>query len=819
MAATYGRGAMTNHWIDLQHAKAILIAGNNTAECHPIAMKWVLRAKDRGAKIIVVDPRFNRTAAHADIFCQIRPGADIAYLSAIINYILQTKAYDEEYLKRWTNAAYMVSPQFAFENGIFSGFDPDLKRYDMASWAYQLDERGKPIAAEDMNDPGTVFSKMNEHFARYSFELAEQVTGIPAERIKLVADTLIENRPGTILYALGITQHTTGTQAIRCYGIIQGLLGNMGKCGGGVNATRGEANVQGSTDMGAQSMYLPGYIPAPTDAELTLEDYTKKYGTDNRHLLIALAKAWFGERATLENDYCYSYWAKRLAVDPETGMDHNTSWVRIFEALNNDHFKLGLILAQNPAVSTTCLNLAWKGLAKLETLVVIDIFETETAGFWKNPALNSAAIDTEVIVLPAAYGYEKDGSITNSGRWIQWAQKAVEPPGEARADIDIIHELYRRVRALYARSRDGKDRPVLETTWDYRVVNDEEPFPELDAEAVLAEINGRYVTDGRLVRAIGEVPKAKEGEVAVGCWIYGGVMGGPPGAENLSKRRGKEDASGVGLFSEWAYSWPGNIRVLYNRASCDQAGRALDPARKLVEWDEERGEWAGPDTPDVPDRKAPPNTPPGQVAFRMNPEGAARLFTAKFMHPEGKKPAGVPKDGPLPEHYEPYESPVDNLLHPEVSFCPLVQDPVSVSQVQRVGKRKDFPHVLTTYSVTEQFLSGGVSRQLPWLAEMMPGPFAEISPRLAAEVGVQAGEKVVVESARGFIVVPALVTERIKPLTINGQIVETVGVPWNWGYMGLARGDSPNKLTINATDPTAHTWEAKACLVRVRKAR
>jgi len=791
----------------MKNSEVFLIAGSNCAENHPIAMKWINRAREeKGAKVIVVDPRFTRTASQADIFAQIRPGTDVAYLGAIINYIIEKKFYDEYYVLNLTNALYKVNKAYKFEEGIFSGFNAEKKKYDTASWGYQLDAENKPIKAASLDDPDSVFSKLKVHFSRYTFEVAEQISGIPAAKIKEIADTLCQRRPGSILYALGMTQHTTAVQGIRCYAIIQLLLGNIGKAGGAINALRGEPNVQGSTDMANLISNLPGYIPHPTNAEKNLRDYAVKHGAAQQKPIVALLKAWFGANATAENDYGYDWL-------PKTNPANSPTFVQMYGKMG-EQFKIVFSFGSNSLISIPDCSMVGPAFDRLEMFVCADVFETETAQFWRRPGVNPKDVQTEVIFLPAAFVYEKAGTMSNSGRWIQWKDAALKPLNESKPDLDMLDHIFKKVRELYAGSADPKDATILKARWDY---GDHEPSPL----KVLQELSGYDETTGQLLPTIADYLNAPIGTVSTGCWIYAGCTGNG----NLCARRDNSDPSGLALFRGWSFAWPGNIRILYNRASCDAYGKPLDHNRKLIWWDAAAGAWAGNDGADVPDKTKGPDTPEGQMAFRMNPEGVGRLFTASYTGGVPATPpadglpaiptrgAGITVDGPFPEFYEPIESPTSNILHPVVSNVPVA--PVIST---KIGSPGDYPYVLTTYGVVEHFCAGGITRNIPWLNELMPEPFAEISKNLGHKLGVKEGDMVEVSSARGKVVVRALVTDRIQTLKINGKDTETIGMPWSWGFASLSPGPSTNNLTMAALDPGAGTPEYKCCLVNVRRA-
>jgi formate dehydrogenase major subunit len=801
---------MTNHWIDLQHCKAILVEGSNVAENHPMAFKWIRKAQENGAKIIHVDPRFTRTSATADMYARIRPGTDAAFLNTMINHVLVHKLYDEDYVRTHTNALFLGHADFGFKDGLFSGFDKEKQKYATETWGYQLDGRGKPRVAASLDDPHCVFSQLKKFVSRYSPEVGERITGIPAAQIQEIAETMARNRPGSILYALGMTQHTTGVQGIRGFTILQLLLGNIGKPGGGVNALRGEPNVQGACDMGVLNNYVPGYLNYPAHTEPTLAEYTKRNGTGDRKWLVNTLKAFYGDAATPENDFAYTWLPKRSAAK-----DYGT--MSIFEDALAGKMKMLWIVGQNPAVTMPNLNLTFEALAKLEMLVVQEIWETETPTFWRRPGADPKSISTEVILLPAAFFMEKNGTITNSGGMVQWRHAAVKPPGDAKPDGEIVDLIFRRVRDLVKDSADPKDEIIRKASWSYT-----------SAEDVLREINGRALREipgtslraGDLVNRIADLQP--DGSTSAGAWIYAGVFAG---GVNLSKRRDSQtDPGGLGLYPNFGWTWPNNMRILYNRASCDRHGKPYPGSEAIVWWDEKAGRWAGYDLPDVPVLTDGPNTPNGQRAFHLNPEGVGRLFAAVYEDPDPKNPqlprdvAYVPKDGPLPEMYEPVESPVENLLHPQVKHNPVLKYP-RVKSHQPIGTAAQFPYVLMTSTVAEHWCGGSSTRNIPWLNELVPEPMLEMPESLAKKLDVKTGDWLKVSSARGELTVKAVVTLRMKSLQIDGHEVTVVWMPYNWGYRGLSKGPSVNHLTIDAVDPGAGTQETKACLVNVVKLR
>jgi formate dehydrogenase major subunit len=811
LGATFGRGAMTNHWSDLQNAKVFLIEGSNAAENHAMSMRWIQKAKDQGAIVIHVDPRFNRTSSVADIYARIRPGTDIAFLGAVINHVLTRKLYDDAYVKLHTNALLLTRDEFDFQDGFFSGYDQEKRKYDTASWDYRLDKDRKPVKAQGLEEPGTVFSRLKGHFARYTPAMASDITGIPTAEIERIAETFAANKPGTILYALGMTQHTVGIQNIRCYAILQLLLGNIGKPGGGINALRGEPNVQGACDMSVLNHTMFGYLASPTQDQPNLRAWTKANGTFRAKFLVNGLKAWFGENATPENDFGFNWLPKRSgAKDYSLYGLIDAAWAGKLQAL--------WVMGQNPMVTNPNLNYVGEALGKLELLVVQELWQTETACFWQRPGVDPKTVKTEVLLLPAAFFMEKEGTITGSGRLVQWRYAAVRPPGQAKDDLEIIDEVFRRVRKLYQGSTDPKDAPIVRANWDYPA--------EGRAEAVLQEISGRALRDvpdkglkaGDLVKGIGALQA--DGSTSSGVWVYAGVFGG---GKNLTKRRdSKADPSGLGLYSGFAWTWPGNIKILYNRASCDATGKPWPGTTPLVWWDAEQKKWTGHDIPDVSVATDGPDTPNGQRAFRMVGEGLGRLFAAAHKDPDPKDPelprdgAYVPKDGPLPEHYEPVESPVANAMHPGAQVNPALKYP-RVKEKQPIGTTKDFPYVLMTSSISEHWCGGGVTRNVPWLNEIVPEPVVELPPQLAEKLSVKSGDAVKVASARGEVTVKAMVTPRMQPLRIAGKEVFTIWMPYNWGFKGLSQGPSTNVLTMDAGDPGAGTQETKACLVNVSK--
>ena len=803
LTAAFGRGAMTNSWQDLKNAKVILIEGSNAAENHPMSAKWIMRAKAQGAIVIHVDPRYTRTSKLADIHAQIRPGTDIAFLGAIINYIIETESYDTDYLLTHTNAAYLVTKDYSFDEGLFSGYDEEKHSYDKKKWAYQLNDSGKPIVA-DLTHPDSVMMKMREFYKRYDLETASKITGIPAKDIENIAEIMINNRPGTVMYALGMTQHTVGVQNIRSFTVMQFLLGNVGKPGSGINALRGEPNVQGSTDFAVLFNYFPGYLSTPNHKQQTLDEWTNDSGTFRRKFMVNLMKSWFGENANAENDFCYP-------LMPKINANQNYSIYRIFETAIESKMKFLYIMGQNPLVTSPNLNIVQAGLEKLEMLVVADPFMTETACFWeKREGVDPSKIGTEVILLPAASFLEKEGTLINSSRLVQWRYAGLEPLGEAKPDIEIIDMLFQKIREKYASSDEEKDKVFKLANWNYPADN--------RSDAVLREINGYNTKTGKPLNGIGEIQA--DGSTSTGCWVYAGVYAN---GENQTLRKDfQTDPGGFGIFPKYAWTWPGNIHILYNRASCDKNGNPYDENNKLIWWDENGKKWAGYDIPDVPAATDGPDTANGQKPFRMSAEGVGRLFGGTYADPEAqgvlpRDVSYVTSDGPFPEFYEPVESPTKNILHENEPTNPCLKYP-RLESYQPIGNKNDFPYVLCTSAVSEHWCSGAYTRNVPWLNELVKETFIEMPHALAEKLNIKNGEKVKVSSARGEVEVKAMLTNRIQTLTINDEECFVVWMPYNWGFKGLSTAASTNLLTIDAGDPNTWIQETKACLVNVEKA-
>jgi len=802
---------MTNHYIDFRNADVILNMGGNVAENHPVSFKWIQAAKDRGATFIHVDPRFTRTSSKADIFVRLRSGTDIAFLGGMIKYILDNNLYDEFYVKNYTNASFIVNPRYNFDDGLFSGYNPTLRAYDPSFWALEKDEKGIPKRDMTLQDPRCVFQILKKHYSRYTLQKVTEITGTPEQDLEKVykayASTGTPDRAGTVLYAMGWTQHTVGVQNIRAMSIVQSLLGNMGIAGGGVNALRGESNVQGSTDHGLLFHILPGYLPTPRAQWASLADYNKTTPVSkdprsvnwwkNRPKYVAsFLKSMFGENAKKENDFGYAWLPK---LDP----DQDASWLNLFDEMYKGTFSGFFAWGMNPACSSAHAGKAREAMTRLDWLVNVNLFDNETGSFWKGPGMDPKKIKTEVFQLPCAAFLEKEGSISNSGRWMQWRYKAANPPGEARPDGEIIYELFKKVRALYQKEGGAFPVPILNLKWDY------ETNGHFDIHKVAKEINGYFLEDipehpvdkkpykkGTLVPNF--VYLLDDGRTSCGNWLYSQSY---TEAGNMAARRKKSDPTGLGLYPEWSWCWPLNRRIIYNRASVDLEGNPRDPKRPLLRWDATAKRWIG----DVPDNAVPPMGTEGAYPFIMKPDGVASLFGPGL------------KDGPLPEHYEPLECPIEKNLMSNQRINPVIK-------VFEGGPDKfltcdpRYPFVCTTYRVTEHWQTGVLTRWLPWLIEAEPQLFCEMSVELAKLREIKNGDRVVVSTPRGKVEAVAIVTPRLKPFNIAGQTIHLIGLPWHYGWLHpKGGGESANLLTPTIGDPNTMIPESKAFMANVAK--
>ncbi len=800
---------MTNHFIDYQHSDVFMNIGGNTAENHPISMKWIEKARERGAKLIVVDPRVSRTAAVADLHVPIRPGTNVAYLGGLIAYILNNNLYHKEYVVNYTNAASLINENFRFDDvsGLFSGVMDNparkAKGYNLETWQYQTDEEGNILKDPTLEDPNCVLQIMRKFYSEYTLENVSKITGAGPEELRqsyqLFSSTGQPGKAGNILYAMGITQFTHGTQSVRSVAVPQLLLGNIGIPGGGVNAQRGQSNVQGACDMGMLYHIVTGYMGMPQQAsQPTLDAYNASspiggFWVHRPKFMASMLKAWWpGERL----DQAFQLLPK---LD---GKDH--SHIGMYKYMDDGVVKGLICWADNPAVSGPTAAAKRRYQGKLDWLVSVDIFENETAGFWDDGELNPAEIDTEVFMLPAAAGYERSGTKTNSGRWIQWQDKVQEAPGEAKSDLWIADKLFKAIKAEYEADGVFPD-PIVKMNWDYG--------DEVDVEKVAKEINGYRVSDGSLVN--GFLQLQDDGSTACGSWIYVGYYSDVN--DPACKRRIKEK-EGVGSNLNWSWAWPANRRIVYNRGSADPSGKPWNPAIPLFSWNEVTGQW---DRYDVPDfNGALPPEESAKNPFIMLPEGQARLFT----NAHGRA-AGSSNDSPLPIHYEPAESPVSNLLYPNATYNPVSQRWYDDHTVETDAERERYPYVITTYRVTEHYQSGIMTRNMPWLIEAMPELFVEISEELAEKENIKNGDTVILESKRlfkdgvqGNIKAKVCVTKRFKPMLIDGKEIHVVGMPYHWGFKGMSTGAVCNDLAPSVGDANSTIPEYKAFLCNLRRA-
>jgi formate dehydrogenase major subunit len=820
---------MTTNLIDIQNADVIM-ATSNMAENHPVGFQWVMKAKERGAKLIHVDPRFTRTSAAADMHVPLRSGTNIVFFGGMIRYAIEHDLYFKDYVVSYTNASFLIDPAFKTPTdlgGLFTGFDDAKRSYDRSSWKYQLDGEGNPKRDNTLKDPNSVFQLMRRHYSRYTLDMVEKVCGIPKakfeEMSKLFCGTSGPEKTGTITYALNLTQHTNGVENIRSLCMLQLLLGNIGRPGGGVVALRGHANVQGATDLELLYHELPGYLPMPLrdvhpDLKTYLEKETPKggYWVNRPKFFVSLLKAFYGDAATAENEYGYQWLPKRASADAY-------SHQHIFVDMYNGVIKGFLADGQNPAVGGPNAKLARSAMQKLDWMVVVDIFLTETAEVWKAPGTNPKDVKTEVFFFPAAPAAEKDGSLTNTMRLIQWHERAVEPPGDVRSDADFFCTLANRLKKRYATSKKDRDKGFLAANFTFGKQPDRP-----DMVAVLKEINGfatQDITDkdGKLVYKKGQALSSfghltDDGKTASGCWIYTGVVTETPEGVITNKAASRKPADAKDYLGHgWGFAWPANRRIIYNRAAADLNGKPWSEKKKLIWWDpeapgatpEKKGKWVGLDVPDFNAVLAPTDKN-GDKPFIMRSDLVGAFF-------------GPLVDGPFPEHYEPMESPVKNLLSGRQNnpVAKIWKVPDQKNEIAPVGS-KDYPYVITTYRLTEHHLSGVMSRYLPMLAELHHSHFAEISHELAKELSIQNGEKITVMSPRGKIHVTAMVTHRLKPFIINGKPVHQIGVPWHWGYNGIeglpgSKGDITNDLSATVGDPTVFIQETKAFLCNVKK--
>lgn len=841
LGTSFGRGGATTAQQDLANSDAILIMGSSMAENHPVGFQWAMEARNRGAKIIHVDPRFTRTSAMADMWVPLRAGSDIVLLGALIRYVLENEMDFREYVLHYTNAAVILRDDFKDTedlDGLFSGWNEEKKEYKTDTWAYKdsptkadaasshgghAKDRGGEKSEENiytqdlsLQNPHCVYQILKTHFSRYTPDMVELECGIPPEIFENLARTFCAasgpDKTAAICYAVGWTQHSDGVQIIRSAAILQLLLGNIGRPGGGILALRGHASIQGSTDIPTLYDILPGYLPMPffeADSD-TFKDYLQRHTTSAGwwsnfdKYAVSLLKAYYDDKATEENEYGFG-WLPRVTGDHS----HFGYWME----MNKGKVEGLFVMGQNPAVGAPNSGLERKALVKLKWLVVRDMVETETASFWLDSPeilrgeLKTEDIDTEVFFFPAAAHVEKEGCFTNTQRLLQFREKAIDPPGDARSETWFMYHLGRRLKKKAAAHPVARNAGLNALWWDYPVKG---AIAEPDAQEILKEINGWTVADRKLVSGYKQL-KA-DGSTACGCWIYSGVF--PKPDENKALKREPKGRYGHG----WGFAWPSDRRILYNRASARPDGKPWSERKKLVWWNESKGEWTGYDVPDFTKKKRPDYQPPenaqgddalaGDKPFIMHPDGFGWIWVASGL-----------KDGPLPAHYEPLETPVENRLYPKHATNPAAKKMENAQNPYAESPDARFPFVLTTYRLTEHHTAGGMSRYLTQLAELQPELFCEISPELARQLGISNGEWATIVTARSAIHARALVTSRMPVVHLNGRVLHQVGLPYHWGYKGLVKGDVVNDLLAISEEPNVRIMETKALLCNVFRGR
>jgi formate dehydrogenase major subunit len=848
---------MTNGWIDIKNTDMMLIMGGNPAENHPCGFKWAVEAKvHRNAKTIVVDPRLTRTAANADLYIQIRAGSDIAFLGGLIKYAIDNNRIAKEYLTNYTNAAFVIKEGFKLpEDGLYSGFDPTKQTYDKSTWNYEEggDLTGKPVAAAasgaspapakaggalpappslpgkiafdtSLQHPRCVFQLLKQQYSRYTPEMVERITGIPKEQFLKAADMYTSVRKdgdmkkvSTIIYAVGWTQHSFGTQIIRTAAMLQLLMGNIGRAGGGVNALRGHSNIQGATDMAGVFDILPGYLKMPNPDDVNLAAFLKRttpttakpdpwdsynYWSNTPKFAVSFLKAMYGPAATKDSDWAFDHLPK---------IDRNYSWVNLWNDMYQGHVKGIFAFGMNGVMIGPDSSKNIDALKKADWLVVCEIYPDETSEFWRAPGITEdemKKINTTVYRLPGAGFAEKDGTFVNSARWLQWKNVAVPPPGLAKLDQEILSTIFLKVRELYKQEGGKFPDPILHAWWPY--IDQQNP----SLAELAREINGKALADitdpktNQTIKAGQQLPGfawlKDDGTTLSGNWLYCGSW---TEAGAMIQRRGTDDPSGLGIYPNWGWSWPANRRVLYNRASCDVEGKPWDPARRQVWWDEAKQSWVGNDVPDFKLDSAPKDH---MGPFIMNPEGVGRLFV----------PLGAMADGPFPEYYEPVESPIANPLHPNQSNNPVVRRyKTDLDKYATPGG--EYNVICTTYRLTEHYHYW--TKNNPMNVQLVPEPFVEIPAELADKMGIRGGEKVKVSSIRNHYIAKAMVTRRIRPMKIDGKETFQIGIPIHWGFRGIAEDEGKtaktltNQLTPTVIDPNAYTPEFKGFLVKLEK--
>jgi len=807
---------MTNHWVDIKNADLILVMGGNAAEAHACGFKWVIEAKKHNnAKLLVVDPRFTRSASVADYYAPIRTGTDIAFLGGIINYLLTNDKIQHEYVVSYTDVAFLVDEAFGFDNGLFSGYDSDKGLYDKSTWRFQTGDDGYVKIDPTLQDPHCVYQLMKKHYSRYTPEMVERICGTPADKFlqvcELMAATAVPDRVMTILYALGWTQHSQGSQIIRTAAMLQLLLGNIGMEGGGVNALRGHSNIQGLTDLGLMSNLLPGYLTLPFDKEQDYRPYIDargpkptrpnqvSYWQNYEKFHVSLMKAWFGDAASAENDWCYDWMPK---------LDKMHDILQVFEDMYQGRVNGYFCQGFNALAAVPNKGKLLASLSRLKYMVVMDPLATETSEFWCNFGeyndVDSAQIQTTVFRLPTACFAEEEGALVNSSRWLQWHWKGADSPGEAKTDIEIMTALFLRLRDMYRREGGAFPEPIVNLNWPYKLPAEPSPVE------LAKEMSGYALTDltdpadpTKVIRKAGEqldgfAQLRADGTTVSGCWIYSGSW---TEAGNQMGRMDNSDPWDNGQTLGWTWAWPANRRILYNRASADVAGKPWNARRRQIWWN--GSAWVG---NDVPDFVATSDPADGADPFIMNSDGVGHFFALDKM-----------QDGPFPEHYEPFETPIGR--NPMNSNSLALNNPAARifdDDMVAIGVAEDFPYAATTYRLTEHFHYWTKHAHIN--AVLQPQQFVEVGEALANEKGIAAGDTVRVSSKRGYIKAVAVVTKRLRPLQVDGRTVHHVGIPIHWGFKGVARpGFLANTLTPFVGDANTYTPEFKSFLVNIEK--
>lgn len=786
---TFGRPGGTNPFSDIKNAKAVLIVGANPASETPVAMRWAFDASDKnGAKIICVDPRLTQTAAKAHIHARIRPGTDLALIAGIIRYVLQEPKYTKHYVLQHTDASFVLDKDFCCASdieGVFSGLDADKHEYDRSSWRYKLDSKGVPVSDETLSEPRTVLNVLKKHFQRYEPDTVCRITGLRLSVLEDICKTFCETgspgSSGVVLFGRGVMQQAQSTQIIRALAILQLLLGNIGVPGGGLIPLYPEGNAQGAADFGLLWEFLPGYLAVPKESDATLKDYIERctpktndatsFNKMKYHnsYIVSLLKAFYGNEAASDNDFCFGYLPK---VEEENDYSCNA----IFEAIEEGKIKGLIVFGENPALGPNGV-VRRKALSKLEWLAVVDSFENETASFWKAPRENLAGSKTEVFLFPATMVGEHSGSFTNCTRWVQWQERALVSIPAARKDgLTLLSDLASSLKSIYSSGGEFPD-PINHLTWEYTT----EEGPK--AELVMWEIAGQDVKSGSSVKNRRSLDSddqlAPDGSTSAGNFLYCGCA--KREIQDRRRRYASQDPGDVGIYREWAFAWPNNIRVMFNRAGVDsRTGKPWNASLFIASFTART--WVAKDVLDGPPDIAPETIKP----FVALAEGVGKLFVPTLL------------DGPIPEYYEPLETVAGNILPGNRQLSPIqkVRPSDSVALFEK-GKEKAFPVIAVTFGLAEYYLQSVGTRSIAITKELTPVVFVEIGRKLAAQLGVSTGGKVIVKSARApeGIRLTAVVTNRLEQIESPDGRAHIIGIPDNFGFLGLV-GESASAFDL-----------------------